>query len=152
MPQINSSWRWSSLAFQLQTDVDSQLLSQPAVLERVREDLEYWGVRIVEPSADSFRFKYRSFTWRRSSIYMVTGGVVRSEQVGERTVLTITGSFLGAFVGGLVFSVFCVVGGLPLYLAVGMTWIVALFNGFQAYSWLRKVMTKAVATSTMRAA
>ena len=152
MPQINSSWQLWSLSFQFHAEVDSHVLSLPFVLARVRAELEGWGAAIWEPSPESFRFGYKQFSLRRTVLNMITAGEVRAMQIGGNTVVTISGSFMLSLLGGVIFSSLSIALGWPVYFIVPATGFVLAWNGFQAYSGLRKILTEVAQTSTTRAA
>jgi len=153
MAQIASSWQVWLLAFELRVEVSSHLLSESLALERARAELEDSGARILEPSPESFRFRNRVFSLRRTwSVGSIAAGRVRTQRSGERTVVTIGGSFMVSLLSGLVFSFVCVALGWPVYFTLGLVGFVLVFNGVVAYSALRQILARVVQPSPTSAA
>ena len=145
MAQIASSWQVWLLAFELRAEVSSHLLSESSALARARAELEDSGARVLEPSPESFRFRNRVFTLRRTwSVGSIAAGKVRTQRSGERTVVTISGSFTVSLLSGLIFSSVCVALGWPVYFVLGMVGFVLIFNGVVAYSSLRQILARVV--------
>jgi len=153
MAQIASSWQVWLLAFELRAEVSSHLLSQSLALERARAELEDSAAKILEPSPESFRFRNKAFSLRRSwSVGSIAAGKVRTQRSGELTVITISGSFMVSLLSGLAFSFLCVALGWPVYFTLGMVGFVLVFNGVVAYSALRQILARVVQPSPTSAA